>query len=353
MIGNSMFIVETPIELVIDAILYLIIILINFLSFTSFSFRDSLGHFFLLVLSIPYIILLGNPQIEMLLLLLMVYHFRKSITTSTLNNIGRTILVVISLILLVHISGIYSFPVNPYQVLKGDRVQLGFRNINTYGFYALGSISIFFLNKKKKLLLMSIIVLLVSTIYSKTTTPVIIVVLGSVLYLIFSYLEKMKKIFIAASLFLTTSLFATGMFTVLGIDFIVNSKMKFYGITLNELTSYRLVILRDELKANISLLDWLFGFEADELDSIYFYIIVEFGALFTITLFFILLYNLFRRQLLSIKNSTPITVAMCLFLLIGIIEMPISPYNVYAIHIFSLLMFVNYSDEKKIKKLHN
>jgi len=249
--------------------------------------------------------------------------------------IGKIYTITLFLLLIVHVFGLYTFPVSETNVLKGASVQLGFRNINTYGMYCANCVIIFFLFNQRKWYWLAIGLLLVSTYYTKARTPIVtvgIIVISDFLRNYKYLIPKLKSGLFYFSI-LIVALGAISVIYVkeiLSLNFVSSS-----GLNLNDLTSNRLVIINNTI-SNFSIKNWFIGLSAENgNDSLYYYFIIFFGVIYSLLLFYLVI-----RCLIKLKKSNDIKlmIFVATYLTSGLFEMPVSPFIPYALIFFVVLL---------------
>jgi hypothetical protein len=218
------------------------------------------------------------------------------------------------------------------------RLSLGFRNINTFTFYCYVVVFTSFLIKDWLLLILSLLLLIYGSILTDTRTP-LYTILFSIVYLIVTTLVKRAYFLPKLTGYFTFILVTTlGISSVLLINPLYNNGFgELNGEQVDLLSSGRIGLLH-EITKGFTTIDWLIGkrIAEERVDSLFFNFIGSFGIFFFSLVTILIFYRL--RKLLNSHQFGAVTVIIS-FWLFGLAESPITPYNIFAIMLFSIILF--------------
>lgn len=344
-IKNSLWVFDTPIGFLINILQIILLLIICTVLLINKKDQITLSVFLFLFISTLYTLSLGSGYIEVVTTFILSFTLVKVGDFSFIIIIAYYYLIITTSLLLLQITGLYHFPSNPYSIIKGESIQLGFRNINTFAFYTTQSIIIGFIFTNRKILLWGSVILLVSFFYTNTRTPIVVILISLITYIIIIKPmwigRRAKSIIICLSVFFV---FCTGFLSIIFAKEIGDIDMIWLvgeSYTLNELSSERITMILDG-RESISILEWLIGdIGAPVKDSFYLFIISKYGLLLSILYMIWVIKRIFH---LMEHNSYRITLFIFSVIIYGLFEMTISPYSFMSIFFYIFLF-----DLKNIK----
>lgn len=347
-IKNSIWVASTSLEGIISSIQLILVGLIVLISLLAIKKKITLTVYIAIFLCILFCLRVrekeGIEYVQLLALFLMCLatYNQQNIIKST-KIVIWTYFLICTLILLSYLTGLYHYETVTW--FERSRVILGFRNINTFSFYCYIIFWVAFILKEKLLVGLSSIIFVWGAIITDTRSPLYATVITLLILVICKFLKKTPLIYhiLIYSIFFVITII--GLSEILMINYLFNNGvLNISGDELNILTSYRLEFLFDVTK-NYSILDWIFGkaLKGDDVqDSLYFNMIGAFGILFFT---YIIFHTFYRIKRLSYKfENLNIVMAIISFWILGLVESPITPYNLLAVLLFTIVLFgdINY-----------
>lgn len=345
-IKNSSFFYDTIFGLLISILQSTCLLIIGVILLINTKDKLTLPVLIFLLISILYVTSLGDGYIEVLATFILTFAFVKIGNFSFIINIAYYYLIITTFILIFHITGFYRFPSNSFNIIKGETFQLGFRNINTYGFYITQSIIIGFILKKKKILYWGITLLFTSYFYTKTRTSIVVILITTTIYLLIIkpmwISTRVKSVLVT---FGVMCIFCIGYLTIIFATKIGNIDMMWLiqeDFTLDDLSSARISMLADSTE-KFNMINWIFGdTQMPVQDSFYLFIITKYGFLSGL---FCMFWILIRFFILMENEDYRTSIFFFSVLLYGLFEMTISPYSFMSIFFYMFLF--------NFKKLNN
>lgn len=316
----------------------LILILLIWITNTSQHLRAEKYSFIFFVVFAPYALTEARmAYLDVLIILIMASTIRKSQDSAhffiSLANISLAIALTIAILAWTSI-----LPQIIFEWKDRVKYSMGYTNPNTFFYYIFSSAFVFFVFRQKIAFLFCgvLIITLYPTVGSRTFLIAYILLFAT---WINPRIFQKPPIMMGLWLWLTLAIvfgFATALYP-LQLSIALSSLT---GIDFNELTSSRFEVINDT--ANRSLIELIIGGKQNYGDSLYVYILNDFGLIW-IPLFFFIIYKSIKS--LTKKQDPTTLVLACIYFTIGLAEVPFDGSSLVAL-LFILSILYNTNQQK-------